>query len=106
MANFKLIYQILMMLDSFLDIDEPDYSKLSAETFHTSERRFINIMIMLFEAGYIDGIRVVELYDGNYDIKMIHPCITLKGLEYLEDNTNMKKVYRFMKGLKDIIPGA
>ena len=31
--------------------------------------------------------------------------ITLKGLEYLQENSMMKKVYNAVKGIKDITPG-
>ena len=102
MANFKLIYQILTLLDKYLDHDDPDWSKLSAEHFKVTEKRFVHIM--LYEAGYIDGIEPIPLSDNAYDFKLIRPTITLRGMEYLEENTTMKKVYRLLKGIKDITP--
>ncbi len=104
MANFALIYQILSLLDKYLDYPDPDWSKLSAENFKVTETRFINIMIMLYESGYIAGIDVIPLMGGHYDIKLIEPRITLKGLEYLEENTQMKKAYRMIKSISEIIP--
>ena len=50
------------------------------------------------------GGDVIPLMNGHYDIKLLEPRITLKGLEYLEENTNMKKAYRMIKGLSEIIP--
>ena len=61
MANFKLIYQILTLLDKYLDHDDPDWSKLAAEHFKVTEKRFVHIMLMLYEAGYIDGIEPIPL---------------------------------------------
>lgn len=104
MANFKLIYQILTLLDKYLDHDDPDWSKLSAEHFKVTEKRFTNIMLMLYEAGYIDGIEPIPLGGNAYDFKPINPSITLRGMEYLEENTTMKKAYRLLKGIKDITP--
>lgn len=104
MANFKVIYEILTLLDKYMDYEDPDWSKLSAENFHITETRFINLMIMLYESGYIAGIDVIPLMGGHYDIKLIEPRITLKGLEYLEENTNIKKAYRMIKGISEIIP--
>ena len=104
MANFKLIYQILTLLDKYLDHEEPDWSKLSAEHFKVTEKRFTHIMLMLYEAGYIDGIEPIPLGGSEYDFKMINPSITLRGMEYLEENTTMKKAYRLLKGIKDITP--
>ncbi|NMD99831.1 hypothetical protein HF878_10270 [Selenomonas bovis] len=106
MANFKLIYQILSLLDKYLDYDEPDWDKLSAENFKVSEKRFVSIMIMLYEAGYIDGIDIIHLGGNERDLKYIDPSITLKGLEYLEQNDLMHKAYRLLKGIKDVTPGA
>ena len=62
-------------------------------------------MIMLYKEGYIDGIELIPLMNGNYDIKLIEPAITLKGLEYLETNSVMNKAFRALKGIKEITPG-
>lgn len=35
----------------------------------------------------------------------IAPRITLKGMEYLSENTFMKKAANLVKGIKDTIPG-
>ena len=105
MATFKLIYQILSFLDKNLDDEEPDFSKLSAAHFKVSEKRFTHIMLMLYEASYIDGIEPIHIGGSDYDFKMTSPSITLRGLEYLEENTMMKKAYRLLKGVKEIAPG-
>ncbi len=105
MANFKLIYQILSLLDRYLDYEEPDWSKLSAQNFRVTEKRFACILIMLYQAGYIDGIEPIPLSGDRWDVKLVHPSITLEGLEFLENNDMMHKAYRVLKGLKDITPG-
>lgn len=105
MANFKLIYQILSLLDKYLDYDEPDWSKLSAANFRVTEKRFVSIMIMLYQAGYIDGIEPIPLSGDAWDIKLIHPMITLRGMEFLENNDMMHKAYRMLRGIKDVTPG-
>lgn len=104
MANFKIIYQILTLLDKYLDDDEPDFSKLSAAHFKVSEKRFTHIMLMIYEAGYIDGIALIHLGGNGYDFKLTSPHITLRGLEYFEENTMMKKACRLLKGVKEIAP--
>ena len=30
--------------------------------------------------------------------------IPLKGLEYLQENSMMQKIYKTMKGIKDVVP--
>lgn len=62
-------------------------------------------MIMLYNAGYIDGIDIIHLGGNECDLKYIDPSITLKGLEYLEQNELMHKAYRLLKGIKDVAPG-
>ena len=104
MTNFKLIYQILTLLDKYLDHEAPDWSKLSAEHFKVTEKRFTRIMRMLYEAGYIDGIAPIHLGGNGYDFKLTSPHITLRGLEYFEENTMMKKACRLLKGVKEIAP--
>lgn len=62
---------------------------------------------MLTRSGYVEGV----VYDQTCDdysphiVLPIRPVITLKGLEYLSDNTAMKKAANIVKGIKDTIPG-
>lgn len=100
------VQQILSLLDKYLDYEDPDWSRLSVDHFQVTEKRFISIMLMLYQAGYIDGIEPIHLGGNRFDLKYINPTITLKGLEYLEDNDLMHKAYRLLKGVKDITPGV
>lgn len=94
MANFTLIYQILSLLDKYLEYEDPDWSKLSAENFGVTKARFTNIMIMLCEAGLIDGIGLVPLSDDDYGIELRAPRITFSGLRYLMENEALERAYR------------
>lgn len=58
---------------------------------------------MLLDAGYITGVKVVTDKLGS-ELVIIHPRLTLEGMEYLEENTMMKKAYRLLKGIKGITP--
>lgn len=106
MDNFKAIYRILSWLEAAMDAERPDYGEFCAEHFQITEARFTHLLKMLLEAGYISGVVMVPLMGGGLGYKLMEPCITLKGLEYLEENTTMQKVYRALKGIKDVIPGA
>nr|DAL96676.1 MAG TPA: YjcQ protein [Caudoviricetes sp.] len=62
---------------------------------------------MLAKSGYIDGI-IYDQCGGDYCAHIeepIAPVITLKGLEYLSDNTLMKRAANVMKGIKEVVPG-
>ena len=105
MDNFKLIYQILRWLEQSMDCECPDYTELSAERFRVSEPRFRKVMRILVEEGYMKGVDITLLFGDDFDLKYLHTRITLKGLEFLENNTMMKKAYRLLKGIKDVTPG-
>ncbi|RGY95218.1 hypothetical protein DXA13_19665 [Clostridium sp. AM58-1XD] len=64
-------------------------------------------MIVLSKSEYIEGV-VYDQCNGHYSPKLepqICPDITLKGLEYLVDNTFMKRAANLAKGIKDTISG-
>lgn len=105
MDNFKIIYKILKTLERALDYDEFDSSTLSAERLGISKNRWEQIWITLVKEGYVDGIHCTkELTDKCYHIaESIQPVITLKGLEYLAENSLMSKAAKLAKGITDMI---
>lgn len=107
MDNFSVIYKILKALEKAMDFDEFNPVSISHEKLGISYQRWEKIMIMLSKSGYIEGI-VYDQCSGEYSPKLeppICPVITLKGLEYLADNTLMKRAANLAKGIKDTIPG-
>lgn len=105
MDNFKILYQILRTMEAALDKEDLNLEDISAERFHISENRWCRLMKMLIDSGYIEGMRIRYAADGKLMILISNPAITLKGLEYLEENTMMKKAYKVLKGIKDVTPG-
>ncbi len=106
MDNFKVIYKILKMLENSMDLEEFDQTAISRERLGLSEPRWSRIMAMLVMEGYIRGIEVWNAMDCDYPrIGVVRPEITIKGLEYLEENSFMKKVADVAKGIKEIVPG-
>jgi len=102
MDNFKIIYKILKVLERAMDYEEPDLSLISAEALGISQNRWEAIMVMLQENGYIDGVHYIRSM-GMKGVKLVNLRITLKGLEYLEENSSMKKAANLAKGIADII---
>lgn len=103
MDNFKVIYKILKLLEVAMDYDEFDRSQLTAEYLGISKNRLNAILIMLQEEGYVHGVMNAQ---GLRGVKLSRNFgITLKGLEYLEENSTMKKAAALIKGIKDTIPG-
>ena len=104
--NFKIIYEILKKLENSMDISEFDNSILSYKSLEISKPKWCRIIKMLFDSGYITGVNVWESYDWSYpQVELTRPEITLKGLEYLRENSIMQRMYKAAKGIKEITPG-
>lgn len=103
MDNFRVIYRILRYLEKALDYDEPNMDCISAKALKLSDQRWMALMEMLSKEGYIDGFSVQRTADGSILISSSTPRITLKGLEYLQENSLMKKAAELAKGVAEII---
>jgi len=104
--DFRVIYRILRILQKSMDCEEIDREILSAERLELSIPKWSRIMSMLLNEGYITGGQTWNALDCGYPrVVLTRPEITLKGLEYLEENTLMKKASNLAKGIKDTIPG-
>lgn len=103
MEDFRIIYRILKLLQQSMDFDSEGFN---AERFGTNPNRFQALLIQLQRAGYIEGLDIVQYIRQPEHIEPpMHPKITLKGLEYLQENSMMKKAAAIAKGIKEIVPG-
>ncbi len=107
MNDFTVIYQILKIFQAAMDLEEFDPDVISPNRLKVSENRLSKLLIMLAKNGYIEGITVNRSVLTPVPSVYIESSasITLKGLEYLEDNSMMKKAAKLVKGIKDTIPG-
>lgn len=55
-------------------------------------------------AGYIKGVTIQKYVTGETNVDAEDIRITLKGLEYLSENSIMQKMYKAAKGITDLIP--
>ena len=102
--NFKIIYKILKYLKNAMDYDEIDNSPISADTLGISRNRWMKIIEMLVSDGYIKGVSVKYGTHGDVVVSAGSMRITIKGLEYLEENSIMKRAANIAKGITDMIP--
>lgn len=79
MDNFKTIYKILKILEKSMNVEEFDNEQLSAEALN------------------------IDMNSTYPQVKLIRPEITIKDLEYLNENSLMKKAADAAKGIIDII---
>ncbi len=89
-----------------MDCDDIDIRLISATALKISENRWEQLLIMLYQNGYIEGLTVTKaMNETKYHIvEPIKPVITLKGLEYLEENSMMNKAKATIKDIKDMTP--
>lgn len=99
MDNFNIIYKILKQLEKAMDYDELDMDFVSAEHLKISENRLMKIWEMLSKEGYVEGIYVKYGVQGDMVTSVSNPRITLKGIEYLSENSLMKKAANTAKGI-------
>ena len=106
MQDFRIIYKILRILQKSMDLEEFDKENLSAEQLMLSKPHWCRLMAILVNEGFITGVHVWKSFDCNHPkVLLVRPEITLKGLEYLEENSTMKKIANIAKGIEDVIPG-
>lgn len=103
MEEFTQIYRILLILKNAMDVEEFEKELISSETLKVNYPKWCRLIAMLVNNGYISGVSVWNSFDCQYPkIELTRPEITLKGLEYLEENSMMKKVSKVAKGVIDV----
>lgn len=85
--------------------EEFEIEAISAKQLKISYEQWEQILIMLSDAGYITGIVVAQDMGDKFRhiAEPIYPSITLKGLEYLFENSLMAKAKEALKMVGDII---
>lgn len=105
MEQFRIIYRILKILAQSMNDEEFDRGRLGAEALGVSEPMRAQLLKMVAREGLAEGVRVIE-HDGEGppEVRITgRPCITLKGLEYLEENSLMRRAAEMAKGIREII---
>ena len=104
MNNFKVIYRILKYLEAAMDADELLVEAFTSKVLGVTEARWRQIIVLMQDGGYIKGVNIVKAFGGeivHVDIERM--AITLAGLEYLSDNSMMKKMANAAKGIAEVI---
>lgn len=101
--NFKCIYKILKTLEKAMDYSEFDTSQIDYHSLEVSKERWSRYIEMMSDVGYIKGIKITSYINGETSVDIKDIRITLKGLEYLSENTIMQRLYKSAMGVKDLI---
>ena len=100
MDNFTVIYKILKVLEKSMDYEEFDDRAISPEVLNVSKERRDKLLIEMQREGYITGLKVDNFIGtGKFIREPLKIAITIKGLEYLEENSFMKKAANTAKGV-------
>lgn len=101
--HFVVIYKILSALEANMDTGQPiDEHLFNAEALGISRERFFSYLEMLSDSGYIKGAELTN-YIRSPIVHYSNAKITLKGLEYLAENTIMQRIYKTVKGVAEIV---
>lgn len=87
-------------------MDYPKFDLLeqvSPEHLKVSEERYNRYLEMMADVGYIKGVQITKNITGETQIDAEEVRITLKGLEYLQENSITRKMYQTAKGIKEIV---
>ena len=106
MEEFTIVYRILRELRASMGCEEEDPNRLNPERLKTTLEKRNSLLLLLQQDGYISGLDSIA-YIGDAAPRVTippMPRITLKGLQYLQENTMMRKAARTMKGIRDLLP--
>ncbi len=104
MDNFKAVYRILSKLEEDMDLPNTDIDQIGPDALCISRERWARYMEMMLDVGYIKGVEIRPQLRGETLVNARNIRITLKGLEYLQENSIMQKIYRTAKGIAELIP--
>ena len=104
-----LVYQILSYLYQRLKKGEKVDSAMlmyDSPILNINKSYWAYIIYNIAEQELVDGIDFANIdgLDFPYAAKLDECFITPKGIEYLCDNSFMKKAVRYLKEIKEIIP--
>ena len=104
---FAIIYKILQYLYECMIKGVPvDMMNIrwDSKAMQISEEYWKDIVRNIYEDGYIKGVVLVPILGSEKpDIKFNGLGITTKGVEYLQDNSKMKKAAQFIQPVTEIL---
>ena len=105
---YVIVYKILTYLYECMKAGkrpEAEDFNWNCEMFSIPQSYWTEIMKELSANGYVKGIVEVSALGGESGVKVSHDvAITMKGVEFLQDNNMMAKAKEFLgKGIENVI---
>ncbi len=104
MDNLKAVYRILSALEKAMDFPQFDVEQIGPDALGVSRERWSRYIEMMADVGYIKDVEIQRFITGDTSVDARNIRITLKGLEYLQENSIMRKIYKTAKGIVDMVP--
>lgn len=85
---------------------EPRPSVLAhdGEMLNIDQGYWARILKELADHGYVRGIIVRGTWEGELLVRLNHPTVTMEGVEFLQENSAMRRALEFLKETKSAIP--
>lgn len=100
MEDFKIIVRLLAAIQASEESPVFNTALVDAKVLHTTEAKRDGLAIKLQKAGYIEGLITTEDIDNAPDAVlwgMSKPSVTLAGLEYMQENSAVRKAVDELK---------
>ncbi|MCR4711484.1 MAG: YjcQ family protein [Clostridia bacterium] len=105
---YVIVYQILAYLYRKLkdgEPVEPEFLMHDSPILHINEPYWCYIIENMLKQEFIEGVIMQRAWGSKVIFQGFENCrITPKGIEYLCENSTIKKAYRFLKDAKSIVP--
>lgn len=85
--------------------NKADLQAISTARLKIPEGHLLDILSDLLDEGYVKGFKILETKTGRCILSLEDIGITMRGIEYLQDNSKMKKVHEALKEVRDWVPG-
>lgn len=95
----KIIYKILKTLLKYAGRQDFTNDLISAQRLGITYEEWSYLMILLQKKGYVDGVIYTQTLSQRFPeiVDVDKVCITLEGIEYVENNSGMKKARELLK---------
>ncbi len=102
MDTLQIAYKILHSLEYETKADYMG-QLISPDRLDVPEDKWLEVLETLSDEGYISGVKVSKDILGNQYVDVKKAKITMKGAEYLKENSTMKKFGRIATDVITII---
>ena len=91
MDTLQIAYKILYSLEHK---EKADYmgQLVSPQKLNVPEDKWLDVLQTLQDEGYVSGAKISKDIIGNQYVNIQNLRITLKGAEYLNENSTMRKI--------------